>query len=396
MKSTFVLRPSQRVPVRGAFDVAVVGGGIAGVAAAVSAARAGAKVCLIEKEHALGGLATLGLVVYYLPLCDGRGRQVIGGLGEELLKASIKYGPGEVPLPWRRKKATRAERARQRYRLRFWPASFMLALDELIVRSGVKLFFDTRFCGVRRGGGRVESLFIENKDGPGAVRAKTVVDASGDADVCVAAGEVTVARTDNRRSGWYFAFDRGEVKLIAQHDPLYGKPRRGMPLFAGHVADSVTALDLAGRRMVLDHYLKMRGKRDRRKVYPLVIPTFPEFRMTRRLRGAFELDEAHVHRPFEDAIGMSGDWRKAGPVYQIPLRCLAARRNDNLLVAGRCISTTDAAWDWARAIPTCAVTGEAAGAAAALAARRVDRLSSLATAELQRHLACRGVLLDVP
>jgi hypothetical protein len=272
----------------------------------------------------------------------------------------------------------------------------MLALDELIVREGVKLFFDTRFCGVRRSGGRIDSLFTENKDGAGAILAKTFVDASGDADICAAAGERTACRSDNRRSGWYFAFDRGNVKLVPLHDPLYGKPRRGMPLFAGHIADSVTALNLAGRKMALTHYLKMRGKRDRRKIYPLAVPTFPEFRMTRRLKAAFELDDAHAHRSFEDAIGMSGDWRKSGPVFQIPLRCLAGTRNDNLLVAGRCISTTDAAWDWARAIPTCAATGEAAGAAAALASRRRRRMPGLPLAHLQRHLRRQGVLIDLP
>ena len=81
------LREAARsVPVVGAFDVAVVGGGVAGVAASVAAARNGVTVCLIEKACAVGGLATLGLVTVYLPLCDGKGRQVMGGLAEELLK----------------------------------------------------------------------------------------------------------------------------------------------------------------------------------------------------------------------------------------------------------------------------------------------------------------------
>src|SRR5512135_3443302 len=120
MKRAFVVRPSQKLPVRGVYDVAVVGGGIAGVAAAVAAARAGAKTCLIEKEHALGGLATLGLVVFYLPICDGCGRQVIAGLGEELLKISIKYGPDEIPAAWRTKTGSKKARIRKRYMVQFW------------------------------------------------------------------------------------------------------------------------------------------------------------------------------------------------------------------------------------------------------------------------------------
>jgi len=393
-KPSFVVRPSRKLPVRGIYDVAVVGGGIAGVAAAVAAARAGARTCLIEKEHALGGLATLGLVVFYLPICDGCGRQVIAGLGEELLKISIQYGPGDIPAPWRSRNGSRAARAKERYRVQFWPAAYILALDEIVVKSGVKLFFDTRFCETKRSGGRIEALIVENKDGAGALQAKTVVDASGDADVCALAGEPTAARCDNRRSGWYFAFDDGRVRLVAQHDDLYAKPRRGQPLFAGHIAESVTAHDLAGRQMILEHYLRTRGGRDRHRFYPLAVPTFPEFRMTRRLKGAFELDDAHMHRSFDDAIGMSGDWRKAGPVFQIPLRCLTGMRNDNLLVAGRCISTTDLAWDWARAIPTCAVTGEAAGVAAAQAAALSTRLEGLKIERLQARLRRNGVLIS--
>ena len=84
-----VWKESLETPVVDAYDVCVVGGGVAGAAAALAAARRGVRTCLIEKEYALGGLATLGLVVIYLPLCDGRGRQVIGGISEEFLKLSL-------------------------------------------------------------------------------------------------------------------------------------------------------------------------------------------------------------------------------------------------------------------------------------------------------------------
>ena len=97
MVSDRILEPGRDVPVIGEYDVVVVGGGIAGAAAAVAAAREGASTCLIEKANGLGGLATLGLIEVYLPLCDGRGRQVIAGLAETFMLNSLKYGPGEVP-----------------------------------------------------------------------------------------------------------------------------------------------------------------------------------------------------------------------------------------------------------------------------------------------------------
>ena len=97
-----LIEPAKNIKIIDEFDVIVVGGGIAGVAAAIAASRNNSKVCIVEKECSLGGLATLGLVWCYLPLCDGKGRQVIGGLGEELLKNSIKYGPGKIPECWQR------------------------------------------------------------------------------------------------------------------------------------------------------------------------------------------------------------------------------------------------------------------------------------------------------
>ena len=89
------------------YDIAVVGGGIAGVAAALQAARCGMKTVLIEKTVLPGGLATTGLVRVYLPLCDGNGHQVSFGITEELLRASYKYGPGDIPENWKNGKMRR-------------------------------------------------------------------------------------------------------------------------------------------------------------------------------------------------------------------------------------------------------------------------------------------------
>jgi flavin-dependent dehydrogenase len=141
------------------YDVAVVGGGVAGVAAALQSARSGMKTVLVEKTILLGGLATSGLVYIYLPLCDGMGHHVTRGISEELLKLSLKYGPGEIP-DWRN--ACSAPES-GRYICRFSPASFMLSLEELLLEENVDLWYDTLVCGAEMNGSRVTGIIVENE-----------------------------------------------------------------------------------------------------------------------------------------------------------------------------------------------------------------------------------------
>jgi hypothetical protein len=115
--------------------------------------------------------------------------------------------------------------------------------------------------------------------------------------------------------------------------------------------------------------------------------------MTRRLKGSFELEESDDGRRFDDAIGMVGDWRKKGPVFRIPYRSLTAVKTANLITAGRCISVGATGWDVTRAIPACAVTGEAAGTAAALAARLgVPDLRAVPVQALREQLRAQRAL----
>src|SRR5699024_9830814 len=132
-------------------EVIVVGGGIAGVAAAVAAARSGADVLLLEKGSLLGGLATNGLISWYEPLCDGHGEQLMTGLAEELLRLSIRYGDDTLPRIWK-DEARPVDRSlispeKQhpiggRYATFFSPTIFQLALDELLKKEGVRIRLD--------------------------------------------------------------------------------------------------------------------------------------------------------------------------------------------------------------------------------------------------------------
>ena len=212
--------PAREVPVTGEFDVVVAGGGIAGVAAAVAAARNGATVCLLDKESALGGLATLGNVIIWLPICDGRGRQVIGGLGEELLRLSVQeLGKDDPAAYFRRVPACwepggdPAERRHKRFQAEFNPASYFFALEKWVTAAGVTLSYDTRVCDVRRENDVLTHVLVENKSGRTAIAGKTFVDATGDADLCHFAGEATESLDSNVLCGWYYYLREGKLHL---------------------------------------------------------------------------------------------------------------------------------------------------------------------------------------
>ena len=388
---------TRTIPVEAEYDVCVVGGGVAGVAAALSAAREGAKTCLIEKEYALGGLATLGLIVIYLPLCDGRGRQVISGISEELLLAGLKYGPGNLPDCWK-KGCDPAGRDKARYRTHYEAAPMMIALEELLLGAGVTLLFDTRFAGVHREGGQIKGVIVENKSGRIGIAAKAFVDASGDADVCFAAGERTVSLPTNRRTGWYFSNGEKGVRLHGLTDPLVpfdAPPPAGSRYYAGDKHEDVTQHAIDGRRMIMEHVRKLR-ETDDPAAYPLIIPAYDGMRMTRRLSGAYTLDEKEVFTDFHDSIGLTGDWRKPGPVFAIPWRTIAGTQNANIAAAGRCISVTTDMWDITRVIPTAAMTGQAAGMGAAMSAKTGIAMSELPIGKLQSALRANGMIIEKP
>lgn len=386
----YFLEKRKRVPVSGAYDVAVAGAGIAGAAGAVSAARNGAKTCLIEKENSPGGLATLGLIAIYLPLCDGMGNQVISGIPEELLKLSLKYGPGEIPDCWRRK-SSREERKKHRYRVNFNPSSFVISLEEFILENNVDIFYDSRFCDCLAENDRIKAILIENKSGRSAVEAKAFVDATGDADLCEAAGEKTITLKSNKRAGWYQLYKNGKIFLKQKGDHSGRKPVSKEATYSGVNARDVTEMNIESRKVVIED-LKKNGARFQ-EAYPVSLPGIPQFRMTRRIKGLYELDESQERVFFEDSICMAGDWRNPGPVFYIPLRCLIGK-TQNLFAAGRCVSVTEPVWDITRAIPVCAATGEAAGAAAAVCASGNIRAQDLNSKFLRKKLTDSGVIID--
>ena len=145
----------------------------------------------------------------------------------------------------------------------------------------------------------------------------------------------------------------------------------------------------------MSHTSTLNDIKNRRKDDPTLIPTMiatiPQIRMTRRIDGEYVLDITEENKLFEDSIGVVSNWYKRGPVYEVPFGTLYSKEIKNLICAGRCVSVTDEMWNVIRVIPCCAVTGEAAGVAAAM----TDDFSNINIAELQKKLVKNGVKLHI-
>ena len=135
---------NKTVPVKAHYDVIVCGGGVAGCAAAVTAAKRGKSVLIIEKSNILGGLATLGLINLFVPMCNGRGKQIIFGLAEKWLRDSARYGYDTIADVW--KNGEPLEYTEERYMQRYSPYIFALQLTEEVKDSGADLLFDCIAC----------------------------------------------------------------------------------------------------------------------------------------------------------------------------------------------------------------------------------------------------------
>jgi len=378
----------------GTYDIIVVGGGIAGCAAALSAARMGKKVLLLEKQTMLGGLATSGHIVIYLPLDDGYGRQVIGGIAEELLKLSVKYSYGDDIVNWKE--------IGRRYETRFNGPIYALALEELLLQEGVEILYDTLFVGALMEDGWCRAVMTENKSGRQAFGCGAVVDASGDAEVLSRIGLNTPA-AENSLAIWCYCTRGGEGHLLkrggaAEHDlhlltlGNIDKQAQKHVVAEPYYGDSGKNIN----RFILDgHKRLLHAVKEDENLVLASLPGMAQIRMARRIEGAYLLGDKDSGMHFEDNIGATGDWRRPNPVYEIPYRSLYTPQVRNVLAAGRCIAAEEEAWQVTRVIPPAAVTGEAAGVAAAICAEEGKAVQDIPVQQIRALLAKTGVMLDV-
>ena len=376
------------------YDVAVVGGGIAGIAAAVSASRNGAKTLLIEKQINLGGLATVGLISWYEPLCDGKGKQLVYGIGEELIKLSVQYGFDCLPHTWGGKSGNKIQS--NRYSTYYSPMIFSLALDEYVRESGVNIRFDTLAVQPVMQDNTCLGIMAETVSGREFYPVKMVIDATGDATICHRAGMPTI-NGENNLAYVSHGFSKTEIENYDKDKDLLefrkwnwacGKnfsslENSSLTDSSGTTSDSVNEFIKKGKKNAFEA-IKTFGKND----YELSsIPTMPQFRMIRHIVGKTTFDGSENNlTDCKDSVGCFSDFRKSDTRYQLPYSTLYNESFPNILAAGRIISAEGEGWQITRVIPVCALTGQVAGAAAALCVKGESAVGRLSIETLQKQL----------
>jgi len=442
-------------------DVLVVGGGPAGIGAALGAADAGAAVVLAERYGFLGGNATAALVMPLMsfhtqraafekadgaklfPTDHGPGEPVVAGALARLLSRLVATGGAVAPG------------LATGYTVPFDPELFKLAALELLDEAGVQLLFHAFASGVIDDG-PVRGVVFETKSGPVVARARIVIDCTGDGDVAVRAGadyeigrdrdglvqpmtlmfrmvefqraafEAYVREHPEQWRGvhglWELirqAAEAGELDLPREDILFFGTPHPHEVSVNSTRVTRVLATD------VFDWSLaEIESRRQMRQIAAFLCRYVPGFesayiaqsgvhtgvRETRRIVGDYRLtaDDVLAARKFEDVVARgaypvdihnpkgSGTVLKRlpeGEAYDIPLRCLLPRGVDDLLVAGRCLSGSHEAHSSYRVMPIVMATGQAAGVAAALAARHGVTARALPVAEIQDELIRQGANL---
>jgi hypothetical protein len=435
--------PARELPVYATTDVLVVGGGPAGTTAAVAAARAGAQVTLVERYNHLGGLSTGGLVIWIDRMTDWDGKEVITGLGKELLDrlpSDAIAGPAprvwgscnpELAMHW-------ALRTAAFHGVVTWsptidPEWLKFVSLQIVREQKIDLLLHAWAAAPILEDGAVRGVVFESKEGRQAIRAKVVVDTTGDGDLYAWAGAAYESDIDAddihhcMNVAWLFAgvdmaqwlefrggqpaqfsefMTRGRA-AVGQFEKPFVSWRNDVALFmgprkSGYSAldvDDLTAVEWESRRLMMAH-LEFYKAHAPGFAGAYVMLSAPQMgvRHSRRLTGAVRITRTDWTRaePHRDEVGVSPSPGVKFPSLSIPYGALVPAQLDGLLVAGRHISCDPNSHSFLREIPQCWMTGHAAGVAAALAANRGVMPRSIDVAEVQRELIRQGAYVRAP
>jgi hypothetical protein len=429
--------PAAHLPVVEEVDLVVVGGGSAGTAAAVTAARAGLRTVLVEDFPFLGGMSTGGAVgtfcgfYYREPNTDFA--PLVGGFPAEVERRLRERGACYGPVPF---KTTAA--------VPYVPWELKRLYDTVARAEGnLRVYLHARFLRALLRGNRIESVTVATRGGEVAMRAPYFIDTSGDAALALAAGAPTEKGAALQYPSMMFYMQHVDLEtalphlftlndLLEQHFQSAALPRRSGNLIPtgrpGEVLVALSRVAIQGRAPDASDageltLAEMLGREQAETCAAFLRSHMPGFadafvsdtaprlgvRETRRVHGRYALTEEDVlgGRKFEDGICRSAwpielhvadgrtDWRflEDGLWYTVPYRCLLPEGIENLLVAGRCVSATREAFASVRVLGPCMSEGQAAATAVAIARPRGAGLPAVDAGELRARLAALGVPL---
>ena len=395
-----VYEPAKELPVFHQTDVVVVGGGPAGFAAAVGAARAGAKVALVERYGSLGGLFTNGMVLIVLATsrknAGGSWELVTRGVCEEFMLRAGKYGTDFSSLP-------ESTCPKNLWHPTIDPECAKVVMDDMIAEAGVEMFFHSWGIDVIQDGDRVLGVVFESKEGRQAILAKQVVDCSGDADMLFKAGGDYNQVTAPISMVFRWA-NMDTIRPPKGEPPKYRtRGNEGNPDAAwigqchmkgnGLSVRDLSRIEIAQRKLNWEAVLKMRATPGWEKVYTSNSASQLGVRQSRLVGAEFVIGRKEIAEglSFDDVIGWCG---QDGPHAAFPVcyRQILPKKVDNLLCAGRCLGKGDTI-DTFRLIAPCFMTGQAAGVAAALAAGKGTTPRALDRTQLRKALEAQKVCI---
>jgi glycine/D-amino acid oxidase-like deaminating enzyme len=429
--------PAEEIEVSEAVDLLVAGGGSAGVAAAVTAARLGLRTALVEEMPFLGGMSTGGCVGtycgFYLQEQSGDLVPLVGGLPLEIAQTLLARGHALGPIPYKETAV-----------LPYVPWAVKRLLDERVrAEPNLHLRLHAKLTHALVEGGEVRGAVVHTRSGRVAIRARVYVDATGDAELARLAGAETVRGEEVQYPSMMFTMQNVNVgealaklaslpDLLVEHFESEGLPRKsgnliptGRPgellvalsrvAFDGRPVDATDAEELTWAevegRAQAEHLADFLRRRVPGFAQAFLADTAARLgvRETRKIAGEYTLREDDVLglRKFEDGIGRSAwpierhvrggetlwTFLEAGTWYTVPYRCLVPRGFSNLLVAGRCLSAESAAFASVRVIGPCMLEGQAVAAAARLIRDRDTRAADVDVEHLRSDLSELGVPL---